>query len=425
MTHRDKSAVRGLIEELLAGGGDVDHADAMRRLLQAGLQELIEAEVAARIGAGRYERSEQRSTHRNGVRAKQLATPAGQVELAIPKLREGSFFPSLLEPRRRIDQALWAVIAQAWIQGVSTRRVDQLVKALGNEAGISRSQVSRICAEIDEYVAVFLTRRLDENGCWYPYVWLDATYVDVRLGKRVVSQAVVVATTVSAAGRREIIGMAIGDAETTDFWTEFLRGLRERGLKVSTAADPAGVVMVISDAHAGLKAAIKAILPGAGWQRCRVHFARNVTQHLGSARSKPVNALIGTVFAQTSSEAVTACYQHVTDSLRTGFPAIAAMLEAAEPDLTAFAAMPTEHWRKIWSNNPIERVNREIKRRTDVVQIFPDRDSVTRLVGAILLEQHEEWQYGERRYLSETSMRRLLDTLHHETADHDRPTLTA
>ena len=174
--------------------------------------------------------------------------------------------------------------------------------------------------------------------------------------------------------------------------------------------------MVISDAHAGLKAAIKAILPGAGWQRCRVHFARNVTQHLGSARSKPVNALIGTVFAQTSSEAVTACYQHVTDSLRTGFPDIAAMLEAAEPDLTAFAAMPTEHWRKIWSNNPIERVNREIKRRTDVVQIFPDRDSVTRLVGAILLEQHEEWQYGERRYLSETSMRRLLDTLHHETA---------
>lgn len=425
MTHRDKSAVRGLIEELLAGGGDVDHADAMRRLLQAGLQELIEAEVAARIGAGRYERSEQRSTHRNGVRAKQLATPAGQVELAIPKLREGSFFPSLLEPRRRIDQALWAVIAQAWIQGVSTRRVDQLVKALGNEAGISRSQVSRICAEIDEYVAVFLTRRLDENGCWYPYVWLDATYVDVRLGKRVVSQAVVVATTVSAAGRREIIGMAIGDAETTDFWTEFLRGLRERGLKVSTAADPAGVVMVISDAHAGLKAAIKAILPGAGWQRCRVHFARNVTQHLGSARSKPVNALIGTVFAQTSSEAVTACYQHVTDSLRTGFPDIAVMLEAAEPDLTAFAAMPTEHWRKIWSNNPIERVNREIKRRTDVVQIFPDRDSVTRLVGAILLEQHEEWQYGERRYLSETSMRRLLDTLHHETADHDRLTLTA
>jgi len=416
MTHRDKSAVRGLIEELLTVGGEVDHGDAMRRLLEAGLQELIEAEVAARIGAGRYERSADRVTHRNGTRAKQLATPAGQVELAIPKLREGSFFPSLLEPRRRIDQALWAVIAQAWIQGVSTRRVDQLVKALGNEAGISRSQVSRICAEIDEYVAVFLARRLDENDTWYPYVWLDATYLDVRLGKRVASQAVVVATAVSAAGRREILGMAIGDAETTDFWTEFLRGLRERGLKVATSNDRCGVVLVISDAHAGLKAAVKAILPGAGWQRCRVHFA--------SARSKPVNALIGTVFAQTNAEAVTACYQHVTDSLRAGFPAIAAMLQAAEPDLTAFAPMPPEHWRKIWSNNPIERVNREIKRRTDVVQIFPDRDSVTRLVGAILLEQHEEWQYGERRYLSETSMRRLIDTLNNDLPETHARTLS-
>ena len=424
MTHRDKSALRGLIEELLAVGGQVDHGDAMRRLLEAGLQELIEAEVSARIGAGRYERSEERVTHRNGVRAKQLATPAGQVELAIPKLREGSFFPRLLEPRRRIDQALWAVIAQAWIQGVSTRRVDQLVKALGNEAGISRSAVSRICAEIDEYVAVFLTRRLDDNDIWYPYLWLDATYVDVRLGKRVVSQAVVVATACSAAGRPEILGMAVGDAETTDFWTEFLRGLRDRGLKVATGTDPCGVVLVISDAHAGLKAAVKAILPGAGWQRCRVHFARNVTQQLGSARSKPVNALIGTVFAQTNAEAVTACYRHVADSLRAGFPDIAAMLTAAEPDLTAFAAMPTEHWRKIWSNNPIERVNREIKRRTDVVQIFPDRDSVTRLVGAILLEQHEEWQYGERRYLSETSMRRLLDTLNDALPDTDTRTLS-
>ena len=424
MTHRDKSALRGLVDELLASGGEVDHGDAMRRLLEAGLQELIEAGVAVKIGAGRYERSADRVTHRNGTRSKQLATPAGQVELAIPKLREGSFFPSLLEPRRRIDQALWAVIAQAWIQGVSTRRVDQLVKALGNESGISRSQVSRICAEIDEYVAVFLTRRLDENDTWYPYVWLDATYIDVRLGKRVASQAVVVATACSAAGRREILGMAVGDAETTDFWTEFLRGLRERGLKVATSTDPCGVALVISDAHAGMKAAVKAILPGAAWQRCRVHFARNVTQALGSARSKPVNALIGTVFAQTNAQAVTACYHQVTDSLRSGFPTIAAMLEAAEPDLTAFAPMPVEHWRKIWSNNPIERVNREIKRRTDVVQIFPDRDSVTRLVGAILLEQHEEWQYGERRYLSDISMRRLIDTLNNDLPDTQTRTLS-
>ena len=433
MTHRDKSAVRGLIEEIL--GTDLvqaDHGDAMRRLLAAALQDLIDAEATARIGAGRYERSPERTTHRNGNRSRQLATPAGQVELAIPKLREGAFFPSLLEPRRRIDQALWAVIAQAWIQGVSTRRVDALVKALGNEAGISKSQVSRICAEIDEYVHLFLDRRLDEGGGWYPYLWLDATYLDVRIGKRVVSQAVVVATACSAQGHREILGMAVGDTETTDFWTSFLRGLRDRGLKAADPShgDPTGVALVISDAHSGLKAAVKAILPGASWQRCRVHFARNITQHLGSARSKPVNALIGTIFAQPTAETVTACYRQVTDSLTAGFPEIAAMLEAAEPDLTAFAPMPTEHWRKIWSNNPIERLNREIKRRADVVQIFPDRNSVTRLIGAILLEQHEEWQYGERRYLSEISMRKLLVTLtdkppNHQSIPAHRLTLTA
>ena len=321
MTHRDKSAVRGLIEEIL--GTDLvqaDHGDAMRRLLAAALQDLIDAEATARIGAGRYERSPERTTHRNGNRSRQLATPAGQVALAIPKLREGAFFPSLLEPRRRIDQALWAVIAQAWIQGVSTRRVDALVKALGNEAGISKSQVSRICAEIDEYVHLFLDRRLDEGGGWYPYLWLDATYLDVRIGKRVVSQAVVVAPACSAQGHREILGMAVGDTETTDFWTSFLRGLRDRGLKAADPShgDPTWVALVISDAHSGLKAAVKAILPGASWQRCRVHFARNITQHLGSARSKPVNALIGTIFAQPTAETVTACYRQVTDSLTAG-----------------------------------------------------------------------------------------------------------
>ena len=416
MTHQDQSAVRGMIDELLQVGRDADHGEAMRRLLQAALQDLVDAEATARIGAGRYERHPDRVTHRNGTRAKQLATPSGTVELAIPKLREGAFFPSLLEPRRRIDQASWAVIAQAWIGGVSTRRVDALVKALGNETGISRSSVSRICKDIDEYVGVFLSRRLDENDTWYPYVWLDATYLDVRLNGRVTSQAVVIATGCSNRGHREVLGMAIGDAETTDFWTSFLRSLRERGLKVPTNADPTGVVLVVSDAHEGLKHAVKAILPGAAWQRCRVHFARNVTSRLGSARSKPVNALIGTIFAQTSPQAVRGCYRQVTDSLAgTEYHEVAAMLEAAEADLTAFADMPIEHWRKLWSNNPIERLNREIKRRADVVQIFPDRDSVTRLIGAILLEQHEEWHYGERRYLSETSMRKLIDTLYHDT----------
>ena len=311
------------------------------------------------------------------------------------------------------------MIATAWIEGVSTRKVDQLVRALGNESGISRSTVSRICSEIDEAVDEFIHRRIDHT--WFPYVFLDATYLDVRRRGRVVSQALVVATGVSGHGRREILGMALGDAETTDFWTEFLRGLRERGLKIATDADPLGVALVTSDAHAGLKAAVKAILPGASWQRCRVHFARNVTQKIGSARSRPVNALISTIFAQTTREAVTAQYKAVTESLRTTFPDVCEMLEAAQADLTGFASMPREHWQKIWSNNPIERLNREIKRRADVVQIFPDRESVTRLIGAVLAEQHEEWQYAERRYLSETSMRTLVHTLqdHDQTIDQE------
>lgn len=262
-------------------------------------------------------------------------------------------------------------------------------------------------------------RRIDHT--WFPYVFLDATYLDVRRRGRVVSQALVVATGVSGHGRREILGMALGDAETTDLWTEFLRGLRERGLKVATDADPLGVALATSDAHAGLKAAVKAILPGASWQRCRVHFARNVTQKTGSARSRPVNALISTIFAQTTREAVTAQYKAVTESLRTTFPDVCEMLEAAQADLTGFASMPREHWQKIWSNNPIERLNREIKRRADVVQIFPDRESVTRLIGAVLAEQHEEWQYAQRRYLSETSMRTLVHTLqdHDQTIDQE------
>ena len=384
---------------------------------RAGLQDLVDAEAAAVIGAQRYERTPQRTNRRNGTRPKTVATTAGEVELAIPKLRTGSFFPSLLHPRRRVDKALYAVICSAWIEGVSTRKVDDLVKALGNESGISRSTVSRICKDIDEGVHEFLARRLDHT--WFPYLFVDATYLDVRAGHRVVSRALVVATGVSAQGRREILGMALGDAETTDFWTSFLRSLRERGLKVPSPHDPEGVVLVTSDAHAGIRAAVRAILPGASWQRCRVHFARNITSRLGSARSKPVNALVSTIFAQTSREAVMAQYQHVVDTLRDPFPEIARMLIDAQPDLTAFAALPREHWTKIWSNNPIERLNREIKRRADVVQVFPDSDSVTRLIGSVLLEQHEEWQYGERRYLSQTSLRHLTDMLHTDNTGGD------
>ena len=408
MPATNQSAVSTLIREVLADP-DLAHDDVFRRLLQAGLQDLVDAEAAAVIGAQRYERTPHRTNRRNGKRLKTVATTAGEVELAIPKLRTGSFFPSLLHPRRRVDKALYAVICSAWIEGVSTRKVDDLVKALGNESGISRSTVSRICKDIDEGVHEFLSRRLDRT--WFPYLFVDATYLDVRVGHRVVCRALVVATGVSAEGRREILGMALGDAETVDFWTSFLRSLRERGLKVPSPEDPTGVVLVTSDAHAGIRAAVRAILPGASWQRCRVHFARNITSRLGSARSKPVNALVSTIFAQTSREAVAAQYKHVIDTLRDPFPEIARMLIDAEPDLTAFAAFPREHWTKIWSNNPIERLNREIKRRADVVQVFPDSDSVTRLIGSVLLEQHEEWQYGERRYLSQTSLQRLTDML--------------
>lgn len=410
MTHNN-SAVQTLISKVL-GDPDAEHADVFRHMLQAGLQDLIEAEVAAAIGATKYERTDERSTRRNGTRTKKLATPAGEVDLAIPKLRQGSFFPSLLNPRRRVDKALYAVICQAWIDGVSTRKVDDLIRALGNESGISRSTVSRICAEIDDSVHDFLHRRLGHT--WFPYLYLDATYVDVRHHGRVMSQAVVIATGVSIEGRREILGMSVGDAENTDFWTQFLRSLRERGLKTASLDDPEGVAVVVSDAHSGLKAAVKAILPGAGWQRCRVHFARNVSQAIGTVHSKPINALISTIFAQTSQEAVMAHFKQVTASIRTQFPQVAAMLDAAETELTVFAAMPREHWQKIWSNNPIERLNREVKRRADVVQIFPNRESVTRLVGAVLQEQHEEWFYGERRYLSEISMRKLLHTVRRE-----------
>jgi putative transposase len=402
------SAVSTLINQVLSDP-DLAHDDVFRRLLGAGLQDLIDAEAAVKIGADRYERTSERKTRRNGSRPKTVATPSGEVQVNIPKLRAGSFFPTLLAPRRRVDKALYAVICQAYIDGVSTRKVDDLVRALGNESGISRSTVSRICADIDEAVTEFLARPLGHT--WFPYLFLDATYVKVRRGGRVVSQAVVVATGVSYEGRREVLGMTVGDAETTDFWTTFLRSLRERGLKVATAEDPLGVTLVTSDAHSGIKASVAAILPGAAWQRCRVHFARNVTQKLGSRASKPVNALISAVFAQTTPEALKAQYKQVAASLTGSFSEVAAMLDEAETDLTAFTAVPVDHWKKVWSNNPIERLNREIKRRTDVVQVFPDRDSVTRLIGAVLQDQHEEWQYGERRYLSEISLRRLTHQL--------------
>jgi transposase-like protein len=389
-----QSALSELLDAMRAGGS----IDLMREAMTIVLQELIEAEASAAIGAARYERTDERTTHRNGNRTRLLSTKAGDVELHIPKFREGSFLPTLLEPRRRIDRALWAVVMEAYVHGVSTRKVDDLVRALGIDAGISKSEVSRICGELDAVVGAFRERRLDHIG--FPYVFLDATYVKAHEGASVVSKAIVIATGVTAAGDREVLGLAVGDSEDGAFWTAFARSLRARGLT--------GVRLVISDAHQGLKAAIATVFLGAAWQRCRVHFLRNVLARIPKGRAEMVLALIRTIWAQPDPVAVREQLDAVADKLAPGFPVVAAMLAEAREDVTAFAAFPFAHWKKIWSTNPLERVNKEIKRRSDVVGIFPNEAAVLRLAGAVLLEVHDEWAIAERRYLAEGSMA-LLD----------------
>jgi transposase-like protein len=388
-----QSALSELLDAIRAGGS----ADVMRDAMTLVLQQLIELEADQAIGAGRYERTDARTTHRNGSRARLLSTKAGDVELRIPKLRTGSFFPALLEPRRRIDRALWAVVMEAYVHGVSTRKVDDLVAALGIDAGISKSEVSRICTELDAVVAEFRDRPLGHTA--FPYVFLDATYVKAHDGARVVSKAIVIATGVTRTGDREVLGLSVGDSEDGAFWTAFLRSLRARGL--------AGVRLVISDAHEGLKGAIAAILLGSAWQRCRVHFLRNVLARIPKGSAEMVLAAIRTVFAQPDAAAVAEQLDEIVERLEPRFPVAAAMLVDAKPDVTAFAAFPVGHWKKIWSTNPLERVNKEIKRRTDVVGIFPNEAAVLRLAGAVLLEIHDEWAIAERRYLSEGSMARL------------------
>ena len=317
-------------------------------------------------------------------------TKAGTVELAIPKLRTGSFFPSVLEARRRIDQALYAVIMEAWVNGVSTRNVDDLVVALGG-TGISKSEVSRICQGLDEEVGRFRTRRLDATG--YPYVFLDATYLHVRSGGLVTSKAVVVATGVTAEGRREILGLDVGDSEDEVFWRAFLTHLRSRGLN--------GVKLVISDQHAGLVAAIGRCFQGAGHQRCRVHFARNLLAMVPKNQMDMAAALFRTIFAQPDAETVAATWEQVRDQLAARIPKIGPYMDDAKTEVLAFAGFPRIHWRKIWSTNPLERLNKEIKRRARVVGIFPNEASVIRLVGMILTDTNDEWAIDERRYLSE------------------------
>ena len=389
----DQSALLELSEALRAADG----GDVMRLMLGAMLQALVDAEATAHIGAGPHQRTPERTTQRNGTRDKVVATTAGDLTVKIPKTRTGSFFPTLLAPRRRIDVALHAVIMEAYVHGVSTRKVDDVVEALGVTSGISKSEVSRICAQLDADVAAWATRPLDHVG--FPYVFLDATYCKARVNGRVVSQAVVIATGVSVDGRREVLGSAVGDSETEDFWTEFLRGLRDRGL--------GGVQLVVSDHHRGLMNAIEAVLLGATWQRCRVHFMRNVLAKVTKGNTEMVAAAIRTIFAQPTGPLVREQVQTVATMLEPQLPAIADMLRDAREDITAFADFPEAHWRKIWSTNPLERINREVKRRTEVVGIFPNAAALHRLSACVLIEAHDEWQVTDRRYLSEASMAQL------------------
>jgi len=378
---------RMALVELLEKGSD---GDLLREMIGFVAQRLMDLDVDGLVGAGHGERAESRENWRNGFRDRDWHTRSGTIPLRIPKLRRGSYFPGFLEPRRSSEKALAAVIQEAYVQGISTRSVDDLVKAMGM-TGISKSQVSRLCEEIDERVNAFLDRPLE--GDW-PYLWIDATYVKVRQGGRIVSVATIIAVAVNAEGRREVLGMATGPSEAEPFWTQFLRSLMRRGLR--------GVKLVISDAHEGLKAAAAKVLK-ASWQRCRVHFLRNALAYANKGQRQMVFALINTIFAQETAEAAHAQWRIVTDQLQAKFPKLAAMMIDTEHEVLAFLDFPKEHRVKIHSTNVLERLNGEIKRRANVVGIFPNEGAVRRLVGALLMEQNDEYAI-QNRYMSLESL---------------------
>ena len=383
------------LAELLRKADAEPDLDTLREGVRVMTQALMELEVAQHLGAERYQRSPERHGERNGYRDRNWDTRVGTLELHVPRVRDGSFFPGLLEPRKRAERALVAAVRQAYVQGVSTRRADELVKALGLD-GISKSQVSRLCEELDTEVERFRTRKLEGNS---PYIWVDATFLKVRQDHRVVNMAGVIAVGLNAAtGQREVLGVDVGPSEDSAFWLRFLRGLVARGL--------AGVQLVTSDSHQGLKGAIAAVLQGASWQRCRTHFMRNALCLVPKGTQQMVAATIRTVFVQPDAASAREQWRRVADQLRSRFPRVAQLLDEAEHEVLAYLAFPAEHWRQIWSNNPQERLNKEVKRRTDVVGIFPNDRAVVRLVGAILAEQNDEGQIAHR-YFSAESMTKL------------------